>query len=128
MSTRHDAMLMRVLSVAYPDYLERRVAAPAADLLFLVVEDEVDTAYVVEVTSISQGLQELGEIAPDLHPNTVAVIRKAQTTPNTFAALFVAQDGTSAYVLEHPAKKPAAPKTMPQPASGFWMRPVPYVQ
>lgn len=127
MSTRHDRMLMRLLSIAYPDYLKRRPEA-IHDLLFLVVEEERDTAYLIEVTSISQGLEELGEIAPGLHPDTVATIRKAQTLPNTFAALFVAKDGSSAYVLEHPAKRPAAARPMPQPSSGFWMRPVPYVQ
>lgn len=127
MSTRHDRMLMRLLSIAYPDYLKRRPEA-ADDLLFLVVEEEKDSAYVVEVTSISGGLAELAEIAPGLHPDTVATIRKAEAMPNTFAALFIAKDGSSAYVLEHPKKKPAAPKAAPKPSMGFWMRPVPYVQ
>lgn len=127
MSTRHDTMLMRLLSIAYPDYLKRRPEA-ADDLLFLVVEEEKDTAYVVEATSISSGLAELTEIAPGLHPDTVATIRKAQAMPDCFAALFVAKDGSSAYVLQHPAKKPAAKKPTPKPSLGFWMQPVPYVQ
>jgi hypothetical protein len=104
MSHCHDAALMRLLSVVYPDYIKDRPEA-AADLLFIIVEKKVGLNYMVEVTSINDGLAELAKVAPGLHPDTVATIRKSQTTPGTFAALFVAPDGTSAYFLEHPAAK-----------------------
>jgi hypothetical protein len=129
MSERHDKALIRVLSNSYPDYRRRR-PQHSDDVLFLVVEIEIDRRYVVEVSSIEAGLATLAEIAPGLNQDLLDTVRRARTMPNCFAALFVAADGSSAYVLEHTAdtpaqdEKPAPPaKPAPLPPLGRWMRP-----
>ena len=129
MSERHDKAMTRVLSNSYPDYRRRR-PQQNNDVLFLIVEIEIDRRYVVEVSSIEDGLATIAEIAPTLDQDLLDALRRAQTMPNCFAALFVAKDGSSAYVLEHPADKPVqdekpAPveKPLPMPPLGKWMRP-----